>query len=112
MNKEDILDNKFEFVSYEKFRDAKYLNRFILKIDENKFDFFKTFNSENKKHGFFIKDNIFYIYDEKYKYAFQLDEDFLRFKEQMKSMNIPAFYIYFIFPDTKKVYDFSFIEEV
>ena len=59
-----------------------------------------------------LKIIFFYIYDEKYKYAFQLDEDFSRFKKQMKSMNIPAFYISFIFPDTKKVYDFNFIEEV
>ncbi len=112
MNKEDILDNEFEFLSYEKFRDAEYLNRFILKTNEDKFDFLKKFNSGNKRHSFFIKNNVFYIYDEKYKYAFQLDEDFLSFKEQMQDMNVPAFYISFIFPDTKKIYDFSFIGEM
>lgn len=32
MSREDILNNKFEFLEYDVYRDADHVNRFILEV--------------------------------------------------------------------------------
>lgn len=112
MNREDILNNKFEFVSYEKYIDLDHVNRFILRIPKDKFSFFKRlFKSENKE-CFILKDNIFYVFDGIKSYAFKLDDDFKSFADKMLEKKIPVFNISFSFPQNDIVYDFIFIGEV
>lgn len=43
MSREDILKNKFEFLTYQKFRDSEYMNRFLLMVEQNKQPFLKEY---------------------------------------------------------------------
>lgn len=50
MSREDILHNKFELVPYEKYIDLDHVNRYILRVSEDNFDFLKKYlKVETKK---------------------------------------------------------------
>lgn len=59
MSREDILHNKFELVPYEKYIDLDHVNRYILRVSEDKFDFLKKLFKSGNKESFVLKDNIF-----------------------------------------------------
>lgn len=112
MSREDILHNKFELVPYEKYIDLDHVNRYILRVSEDKFDFFKKLFKSGNKESFVLKDNIFYISDGIKSYAFKLDDDFKSFADKMLEKKIPVFNISFSFLQNDIVYDFIFIGEV
>jgi len=112
MSREDILNNKFEFIEYDVYRDADHVNRFILEVSKDKHSFFKNIIKKNLSECFLLKDNILYITDNKKFYAFKLKEDFDIFVEQMYKMNAPVFYISFMVPESEDIYDLSFLGEI
>lgn len=112
MSREDILHNKFELVPYEKYIDLDHVNRYILRVSEDKFGFFKKLFKSGNKESFVLKDDIFYVSDEEKSYCFKLDQDFEDFVQKMIEKKIPVFNISFSFPQNDIVYDFIFIGEV
>lgn len=111
MSREDILKNKFEFISYEKYRDAKHINRFLLMLSSDKHKFFENLFNQQKNDCFLLDGSIFYVSDGKKTYAFKLDDDFEKFFKDMRETNAILFNISFVFPDSKDIYDFSFINK-
>lgn len=111
MSRENILNNKFEFVPYETYSDIEYMNKFLLEIPEDKHSFFENLFKRQMHDSFLLKDNIFYVSDGKKSYAFKLDEDFEDFAKTMADKKICIFYISFVFPNNEDTYSFSFIGE-
>jgi len=112
MSREDILNNKFEVIAYENYRDADNMNRFILEVPQNKFSFFERLFKSGRKDTFLLKDNIFYVAYEEEAYCFKLNKDFENFIEEMIENDIPIFNISFTFPHNDNIYDFVFIGEM
>lgn len=111
MSRENILNNKFEFVPYETYSDIKYMNKFLLEIPEDKHSFFENLFKCQTHDSFLLKDNVFYVSDGKKYYAFKLDEDFEDFSRTMSDQQVGIFYISFIFPNNQDTYSFSFIAD-
>lgn len=111
MSREDILNNKFEFVSYETYSDIEYMNKFLLEIPEDKHSFFENLFKRQMHDSFLLKDNVFYVSDGKNSYAFKLDEDFKDFSRTMSDKQVCIFYISFVFPNNEDTYSFSFISD-